>query len=54
MDVEQIVKTLNHWYNTDLEILFKAILNSNLPPTDYIMGEADRLNKFKDLIKKNQ
>lgn len=47
-----ILEKLGLMYEGDLQTLFKAILNSQLP-SEYILGEAKALNEFKLTIIKN-
>ena len=53
MDTQKIIETLGYMHREDVVTLFKAILNANLPSTDYVLGQARVLREFKELIEKN-
>lgn len=50
MDVRAILEKMGWMHDSDLEMLFNAILNSNLPSMDYKLGEAKALKEFKEII----
>lgn len=52
MDVRKILASLDNSYDSDLEALFRAILKAELP-SEYVIGEAKQLNRFKELIKRH-
>lgn len=54
MNTEKIIEHLDYMYPSDLEVLFEAILNANLPSSDYVLGQAKMLNEFKQVIEKNK
>lgn len=53
MDVRAILEKMGWLHDSDLELLFNAILNSKLPSSDYKLGEAKALKEFKETIIKN-
>ena len=52
MDVEEILKALSHEHNSNLEMMFEAILNAELSAQDYKVGEMREFTKLKQIINK--
>lgn len=54
MNVERIIARLGYMHKEDVVTLFEAILNTNLPSTDYALGQAKVLREFKEFIEENK
>lgn len=52
MDIRAILASLDNSYDSDLEALFRAIFKAELP-SEYVLGEARKLNEFKEVIKRH-
>ncbi len=53
MKTEKIIKHLENLYPNEQKLIFEAIINAKLPPTNYSLGQANALNKFKEIIINN-
>ncbi len=52
MDVRRILASLDNSYDSDLKVMFEAILLAKLPPYDISFGERIQFNKLKETIER--